>query len=127
MAYDAQLAARVREMFADGLAVREKPMFGALAFLVPDRMAVAAMPDGGLLVRVGTARAEELVQTTAAQPAKMRGRTMRGWVHIEAEHLRSRRQLEEWIAIGTAAATSTLGRQRGSRQPRPRPTACESR
>jgi TfoX/Sxy family transcriptional regulator of competence genes len=106
VAYDRQLAARVREMFADDMALREQPMFGALAFLVGDRMAVAASADGGLLVRVDTAQAEQLVRTTAAQPAEMRGRTMRAWVHIDGEHLRSRRRLGEWIAIGTEAATS---------------------
>ncbi|MCV6992141.1 TfoX/Sxy family protein [Mycobacterium timonense] len=106
MAYDRHLAARVRETFADGLPLREQPMFGALAFLLGDRMAVAASADGGLLVRVDTAQVEQLVRTTAAQPAEMRGRTMRGWVHIDGEHLRSRHQLGEWIAIGTEAATS---------------------
>jgi len=106
VAYDRQLAARVRETFADDTAPREQPMFGALAFLVADRMAVAASADGGLLVRVDTAQAEQLLRTTAAQPAEMRGRTMQGWVHIDGEHLRSWRQLGEWIAIGTEAATS---------------------
>jgi TfoX/Sxy family transcriptional regulator of competence genes len=106
VAYDRQLAARVREMFADDMALREQPMFGALAFLLSDRMAVAASADGGLLVRVDTAQAEQIVRTTAAQQAEMRGRTMRGWVHIDGEHLRSRRRLGEWIAIGTEAATS---------------------
>lgn len=106
VAYDRQLAARVREMFADDLALREQSMFGALAFLVADRLAVAASAEGGLLVRVDTAQAEQLVRTTAARPAEMRGRTMRGWVHVDGEHLRSRRRLGEWIAIGTEAATS---------------------
>jgi hypothetical protein len=107
--YDVQLAARVREMFADDPAVREQTMFGARAFLVADRVAVAASADGGLMVRVEAARAEQLVRTTAAQPIEMRGRTTRGWVHLDGEHVRSRRRLGEWIAVGTAAATSTLG------------------
>lgn len=106
VAYDRQLAARVRERFAGDMALREQPVFGALAFLLGDRMAVAASADGGLLVRVDTAQTAQLVRTTAAQPAQMRGRSMRGWVHIDGEHLRSRRRLGEWIAIGTAAATS---------------------
>jgi hypothetical protein len=42
VAYDAQLAARVRELFADDPAVRELAMFGALAFVVDGRVAVAA-------------------------------------------------------------------------------------
>ena len=106
MAYDAQLAARVREMFADGgPPVLEKAMFGGLAFMVAGKIAVAAMA-GGLLVRVGAACAEQLVRTTAAQPMEMGGRTMRGWVHVDGEQLRSRHQLGEWIDIGIAAATS---------------------
>ena len=109
MAYDVQLASRVREMFADDPAVREQTMFGARAFFVADRVAVAASADGGLMVRVEAARAEQLLKTAAAQPIEMRGRTMRGWAHIDGEHVRSRRRLGEWIAIGTAAATSTLG------------------
>jgi TfoX/Sxy family transcriptional regulator of competence genes len=95
-------------MFADDLAVREQAMFGGLAFLVDGRVAVAASADGGLLVRVDAARAEQLLRTTAAQPMEMRRRTMRGWVHIDGEHVRSRRRLGEWIAVGTAAAASAL-------------------
>lgn len=107
MTYDAQLAARVREMFAEGPPVREQAMFGGLAFLVVGKIAVAASANGGLLVRVGAARAEQLTRTTAAQPMEMGGRIMRGWVHVDGEHVRSRRQLGEWIDIGTAAALAT--------------------
>jgi hypothetical protein len=109
VAYDPQLAARVREMFADDPAVREKTMFGARAFLVADRLAVVASADGGLMVRVDPARTVQLLKTTAAQPITVRERTMRGWVHIDGHHVRSRRRLGEWIAVGTAAAASTLG------------------
>ncbi|CAJ1506871.1 TfoX/Sxy family protein [[Mycobacterium] holstebronense] len=106
MAYDAQLAARVRAIIAgDGPPVLEKAMFGGLAFLVAGKIAVAAMA-GGLLVRVGAARAEQLLRTTAAQPMEMGGRTMRGWVHVDGEHVSSRQQLAEWIDIGIAAAAS---------------------
>lgn len=109
MAYNPQLADRIRRMFADDPEVREQAMFGALAFLVAGRIAVAASADGGLLVRVNTEHVEHLVRTTAAQPAEMRGRTMRGWVHLDGEHVRSDRQLSEWTTIAIAAATSTLG------------------
>ncbi|WP_067971235.1 TfoX/Sxy family protein [Mycolicibacter icosiumassiliensis] len=105
MAYDAQLAARVREIFAaGGPPVFEKAMFGGLAFMVAGKIAVAAMADG-LLVRVGAQRAEKLLKTTAAQHMAMGGRTMRGWVHIDGEHLRSPRRLSYWIDIGIASAT----------------------
>lgn len=106
MAYDAALAARVREIFADdGPPVREQAMFGGLAFLVDGKIAVAAMADG-LLVRAGAERAEELLQTTAAEPMEMGGRTMRGWLHVDGQHLRSGDRLAEWIDIGITAAVS---------------------
>lgn len=106
MAYDAQLAARIREVFTDGPPTREQAMFGGLAFLVAGRIAVAASSDGGLLVRVGAGRAERLLRTTAAQPMAMGGRTMRGWVHVDGAEVRSRRRLCNWIDIGIDAATS---------------------
>ena len=106
MAYDMQLASRVREIFADGPPVLEKAMFGGLAFLVAGKIAVAASAQGGLLVRVGAARAEEIVRTTAARPMQMGERIMRGWVLVDAEHVSSRQQLAEWIDVGIDSATS---------------------
>lgn len=106
MTYDARLVARVRDMFTEGPPVREQAMFGGLAFLVAGRIAVAASSAGGLLVRVGAARAEQLVETTAARPMEMGGRTMRGWVHVDGEHVRSGRELGKWIGIGIEAAIS---------------------
>ncbi|KAA1430026.1 TfoX/Sxy family protein [Mycolicibacter arupensis] len=106
MAYDAALAERVRAILAsDGPPVLEKAMFGGLAFMVAGKIAVAAIASG-LLVRAGVARADELVRTTAAQPMEMGGRTMRGWVHVDGEHVGSRHQLAEWLDIGIAAAAS---------------------
>ncbi|MGV0717242.1 TfoX/Sxy family protein [Mycolicibacterium sp. XJ662] len=110
MAYDIALAARVRALLADNPTVREQPMFGGLAFLLAGRMAVAASGQGGLLVRVGAENAERLLATTAAEPMEMKGRTMRGWLRVDAEHLQSESQLAEWIGIGTAASlTASTG------------------
>ncbi|MGV0646086.1 TfoX/Sxy family protein [Mycolicibacterium sp. XJ879] len=107
MAYDIALAARVRATLAGNPSVREQPMFGGLAFLFAGRMVVAASGQGGLLVRVGAENAERLLATTAAIPMEMKGRRMRGWLHVEPQHLQSQSQLAEWIAIGTAAASLT--------------------
>lgn len=109
MAYDAELAARVREMFAGGPPVLEKKMFGGLAFLVDGRISVAASSAGGLLVRVGAERAEQLVATNAAEPMEMGGRTMRGWVHVDGEQVHSRRELAKWVDVGIDAATNAKG------------------
>jgi TfoX/Sxy family transcriptional regulator of competence genes len=106
MAYDVHLADRVRELLVDRSQVTEQMMFGGLAFLIAGKMAVAASGQGGLLVRVEPARAERLLATTNARPMEMKGREVRGWLHLDGGDLRTKRQLSQWIAIGTAAATS---------------------
>ena len=107
MAYDADLADRVRELLeVGGSPVTEQKMFGGLGFLVAGRMAVAASSQGGLLVRVDPARADRLLATTDARPMRMKGREIRGWLHVDGADLRTERQLAPWIAIGTAAAAN---------------------
>jgi TfoX/Sxy family transcriptional regulator of competence genes len=106
VAYDAHLVDRVRELLADGSTVAEKRMFGGLAFLVAGKIAVAASGQGGLLVRVDPARADDLLATTNAQPMEMKGRAIRGWLHVNVDDLRTQHQLAGWLAIGTAAARS---------------------
>ena len=61
MAYDEELAGRIRELIASEPDLTEKRMFGGLAFLVGGHMAVAASGQGGLLVRVDPAKSEALL------------------------------------------------------------------
>lgn len=81
-------------------------MFGGLAFLVNGNMAVAASGQGGLLVRVDPAESDRLVSSSKAEPMEMRGRSMAGWLRVPAESVKTKRQLEKWIAIGTGYASS---------------------
>ncbi len=104
MAYDAHLADRVRELLVDGSPVTEQRMFGGLAFLIAGKIAVTASSQGGLLVRVDPAHADRLLATTNARPMEMKGRVIKGWLHVDGDDLRTERQLAPWIAIGAAAA-----------------------
>lgn len=106
MAYDEELAARIRQLVADEPGLTEKKMFGGLAFLIGGNMAVAASGEGGVLVRVDPARSDGLVATTSARPMEMRGREMRGWLRVSTDDLRTRRQLAKWVALGTTYARS---------------------
>jgi TfoX/Sxy family transcriptional regulator of competence genes len=106
MAYDEHLANRIRELLPTEADVSEKKMFGGLAFLVGGNMAVAASGQGGMLVRVDPAKSETLVATTNARPMEMRGRSMRGWLRVDAEDVRTKRQLAKWVDLGTAYAHS---------------------
>lgn len=102
MAYDEELAERVRDLLAAEPDVTEKRMFGGLAFLVGGHMAVVASGQGGLMVRVDPAESDALVTRTPATPMEMRGRPMKGWLRIAADDLRTERQLAPWVQRGTA-------------------------
>ena len=106
MAYDEELARRIRDLVAGEAALTEKKMFGGLAFLVGGNMAVSASGRGGLLVRVDHAASDALVATTNAHPMEMRGRPMQGWLRVDAEHLRTKRELAKWVEAGMEYAGS---------------------
>ncbi len=106
MAYDEGLADRIRELLPDNVEVREQKMFGGLAFLVGGNMAVAASGQGGVMVRVDPATSDDLVATTEARLTEMRGRTMQGWLRVDTEDVRTRRQLGKWVDLGTTYARS---------------------
>lgn len=106
MAYDEELAARLRDLLDEEAGLTEQKMFGGLAFLVGGNMAVVASGQGGLMVRVDPARADELVASTPARLMEMRGRPMRGWLRVGTEHLRTKRDLARWVALGTTYARS---------------------
>jgi hypothetical protein len=106
MAYDEDLAHRIRELLADEAGVIEQKMFGGLAFLIGGHMSVAASGQGGLLVRVGPGETEKLVAKPHARPFVMRGRAMDGWVRLDAEGVRTKRQLEPWVRRGVGYARS---------------------
>jgi TfoX/Sxy family transcriptional regulator of competence genes len=109
--YDEDLANRVRELVLMEPGVTEKRMFGGLAFLLDGNMSVSASSQGGLLLRVDPAETNALLSKPHAQPFEMRGRVMQGWLRVDAEGLRTKRQLERWVARGIAYARSLPGKQ----------------
>jgi hypothetical protein len=106
MAYDEELADRIRALVASERGLSEKKMFGGIAFLLGGNMAIAASGQGGILVRVDPKRSDTLVATTKASVAVMRGRPMAGWLRVAADDLRTKRQLTKWVDLGTAFARS---------------------
>ena len=106
MAYDKELADRIRELVAGEADLTEQRMFGGLAFLIGGNMAVAASGQGGVLVRVDPAESDRLVAATNARPMEMRGRQMQGWLRVGPEDLRTKRQLARWVDLGTTYARS---------------------
>ena len=106
MAYAEDLANRIRELIAGDSDVTEKGMFGGLAFLVGGNMAVAASGQGGLMVRVDPHDTDALLTEPHARPFEMRGRELRGWLRVDADGVRTNRELEPWVRRGVGYARS---------------------
>jgi TfoX/Sxy family transcriptional regulator of competence genes len=103
VAYDEELAERVRELVAEHGVTEEKRMFGGLAFMLGGHLAVCVSGQGGLLLRVGEAALPGLLGEHVA-PMVMGGRESRTWVRVSPEALHTDEQLETWVARGVAGA-----------------------
>ena len=117
MAYDDDLAARIRDLIGPDPDLTEKKMFGGLAFLIRGHMAISASGQGGVLVHVDPGRSDDLVATTTATTAVMQGREMPGWLRVAPADLASDDDLSRWVEIGIGHARSLPPKQAASRKP----------
>jgi hypothetical protein len=106
MAYDEDLAARVRDCVQQETGLSEQKMFGGLAFLINGHMAVAASGQGGLLLRVDPAQTEALARRPHAGRFVMRGREMDGWLRVNPAAVQAEADLELWVQLGVAYVRS---------------------
>jgi TfoX/Sxy family transcriptional regulator of competence genes len=106
MAYDLDLADRIRELLGPIRGVDEKRMFGGLAFLINGNMSVAVSGQGGLMVRVPPDETEKLLTRAHVSPMVMAGRETRGWIRVDADGVKTTRQLTSWVTRGADYARS---------------------
>jgi hypothetical protein len=106
MAYDLDLADRIRECIGAEPGVSERRMFGGLAFMINGNMSVSASRQGGLLVRVEPAQTEALTTRAHAQRFVMRGHELNGWLRIDPDGVQTKRDLTRWVALSVDYARS---------------------
>ena len=106
MAYDEELADRIREVVQDERGLTEKRMFGGLAFMIDGNMAVGASGQGGMLLRVDPDRTDSLVRPPHVRRFEMRGREMAGWLRVDAEAVKTDDELRRWVDHGVTYARS---------------------
>jgi hypothetical protein len=106
MAYDEDLADRIRELISAERGIEEKRMFGGLAFLVGGNMSVCVSGQGGLMVRVPREDTDLLLAREHVEPMIMAGRETRGWLRVSAEGVKTKRQLQGWVNRGVDYAKS---------------------
>jgi TfoX N-terminal domain len=115
MAYDEELANRIREVVQDERGLTEQRMFGGLAFLIGGNMAVSAVSRGGLLLRIDPATTETRVGESHVRRFEMRGREMDGWLHVGAEAIETDDELRRWVGYGVTYARSLPPKKRTGR------------
>jgi TfoX/Sxy family transcriptional regulator of competence genes len=105
VAYDEDLANRLREQLAGEEPRTEKAMFGGLAFLIAGNMAVGLRGDE-LMVRVGPEAGDAAAEEPHASAAIMGSRRMKGWIIVAPDGTRTAAQLRDWVRRGVAFARS---------------------
>ena len=117
MAYDEELADRVRSLLEGEPGVTEKRMFGGLAFLVDGNLAVTASGQGGLMVRVDPAESAVLLEADGVHMVEMRGREMQGWLRVDAQQVQETGGLGSWVSRSLAHARGLPAKEHGGEQP----------
>jgi len=105
MPYDERLAERLRDALAAQPDITEQKMFGGVAFMASGNLAVGASSSGGLIVRADAETCDEFLEP-GVELMEMRGRQMRGWLHVDAERVASEADLDAWVEHGLGYARS---------------------
>ena len=105
MAYDEQLAARIRKALARHEGLTEKKMFGGISFMLRGNMCCGVVRDD-LVVRVGPEQYEEAVMEPHARPMDFTGRPLKGLVYVGPGGHRSDEGLAKWVKQGVDLAAS---------------------
>lgn len=106
MAYDVELADRIRAVLRGEPDVTERRMFGGLAFMVRGNMAVSASSQGGLMVRVDPAESGPLLGGSHVRRCEMGGRELDGWLRVDAPGVAGHDALQSWVSRGVSYARS---------------------
>ncbi|MEN0015103.1 MAG: TfoX/Sxy family protein [Solirubrobacteraceae bacterium] len=101
MAYDEELAFRLRAALETTEGITSKRMFGGMAFLLHGHMAIAASSKGNLMVRIDPAEHDAALGEKHVEPMIMGGRETRGWIRV-AEPGYDDDDLQRWIARAVA-------------------------
>src|SRR6476659_396087 len=98
MAYSEKLAKRIRTALSHLPNVKEKKMFGSLAFMVNDKMCITAGP-GRIMCRIDPALHDDAVKSKSVRPVIMKGKEYKGFVHVDEESIKSKKDLDHWIEL----------------------------
>ncbi len=121
MAYDEQLADRIREVLADAPDLGERKMFGGIAFMLGEHMVCGIVRDD-LMLRLGPEGVDAALGEPHTKPMTFTGPPMRSMVFVEPAGIRGDDELAAWIGRAREFV-ATLPPKTPRRPRRPRPPA----
>jgi len=98
MAYNEQLADRIREALVDLPKVEEKLMFGGCCFMVNGKMCIGVVKDE-MMCRIDPEREEEALEQRGCRPMDFTGRPMKGYVYVDEEGMKTKKDFDYWIRL----------------------------
>lgn len=101
MAYDEKLAGRIRKALSHLTNVKEKKMFGGLAFMVNDKMCMTAGPER-MMCRIDPAIHDEAIKRIGCQTVIMKGREYKGYVHVNKDSIQNQKDFDYWVSLALA-------------------------
>ena len=130
MAYDEELAERVRRAAGSRAGLSEKAMFGGLALLQGGKVFCAVLGDD-LMVRVGPEAYDPTLREPHVRPMDFTGRPMKGYVFVAPDGCRTEASVAAWVERGAAfVATLAKGKpaaKRASTATKPKAAKTEKR
>jgi TfoX/Sxy family transcriptional regulator of competence genes len=102
MAYNLKLAERIRAEL-EGTPFVEKKMFGGIGFLIGGNMACGVYKED-MIVRIDPENHIKLLKKPHAKPFDITGRPMKGWLAVEPEGCKTKKQLSAWVKAGVEFA-----------------------
>ncbi|MEO5977309.1 MAG: TfoX/Sxy family protein [Chryseolinea sp.] len=110
MPYTETLAIEVRRLLTDVPKVREKKMFGGLAFMVADKMCVT-VGDDRMMFRIAPALHEEAIRHPRCKTVVMRGRQYVGFVRVAFKGIKQSKEIAHWTLMALAYNRQIVGQK----------------
>jgi TfoX/Sxy family transcriptional regulator of competence genes len=114
MSTDDPLVQRVRSAMTRASRVEEKKMFGGITFMVDGKMCVS-VARGRIMCRIDPAMHDAALQRKGTRTVIMKGREYRGYVHVDAEAVRTKRDLDYWVELALAHSVKAKSSKKGAR------------
>src|SRR5436309_15771999 len=120
MAFDEELAERIRSLVRGRSDIAERKMFGGLAFLLRGHMCFGIV-ETDMMVRVGTDGYQEALAKKHVRPMDFTGRPLKGMVYVAPAGVRTKRDLRYWIERGIGLSETLPVRRASPRRLKKRP------